>query len=91
MATFHAVSTKKTTFTHWNLWAEANRQTMGWRLATAADHEAVVATVVAKAEVYAVALTPPDLAPTPVALRRDDGMTGPAACARVTTSCSPAT
>ncbi|WP_460753896.1 MobF family relaxase [Myceligenerans cantabricum] len=73
VATFHSVAAKKTTFTHWNLWAEANRQTMGWRLQTAADREQVIAAIVAQAEAHAVALTPPEVAVTPAALQREDG------------------
>ncbi|MBO0610690.1 MobF family relaxase [Myceligenerans salitolerans] len=72
-ATFHTVSAKKTTFTHWNLWAEANRQTMGWRLRSAADREQVIAAIVAQAEAHAVALTPPEVAVTPASLQREDG------------------
>lgn len=33
----------RTTWRHWNLWAEASRQTMGWRFAAASDREWVVA------------------------------------------------
>ncbi|GAA1874265.1 MobF family relaxase [Myceligenerans crystallogenes] len=72
-ATFHTVAEAKTTFGHWNLWAEAQRQTMGWRLATAADREQAIAAIVARAEEHAVALTPPEIAVTPVALQRPDG------------------
>ncbi|RPF21501.1 MobF family relaxase [Myceligenerans xiligouense] len=72
-ATFHTVAARKTTFTHWNLWAEANRQTMGWRLQTAADREQVIAAIVAQAEAHAVALTPPGVAVTPASLQREDG------------------
>ena len=35
-------SEKRSTWKHWNLWAEASRQTMGWRFASAEDREAVV-------------------------------------------------
>ena len=68
-----AVGEKRATWRHWNLWAETSRQTMGWRFATAADRERLVAAVVAAAEAQSVRLTPPDLATTPAAFRRGDG------------------
>ncbi|MFB8229436.1 MobF family relaxase [Cellulosimicrobium sp. NPDC055967] len=68
-----AVSQKRATWTHWNLWAEASRQTMGWRMATAADREQVVALVVDAATRRSVQLTPGELASTPAAMRRADG------------------
>ena len=43
-------SEKRSTWRHWNLWAEASRQTMGWRFATAEDREAVVGMIVDAAE-----------------------------------------
>lgn len=67
------VSQKRTTWTHWNLWAEASRQTMGWRMATAADREQVVALVVDVAIRRSVQLTPGELASTPAVMRRPDG------------------
>lgn len=67
------VSQKRATWTHWNLWAEASRQTMGWRMATAADREQVVALVVDAATRSSVQLTPGELASTPAAMRRPDG------------------
>ncbi|MFE5291844.1 MobF family relaxase [Isoptericola sp. NPDC056618] len=67
------VSQKRATWTHWNLWAEASRQTMGWRMATAADREQVVALVVDAATRRSVQLTPSELASTPAAMRRPDG------------------
>src|SRR5690606_31323363 len=36
------VSERRSTWRHWNLWAEASRQTMGWRFSSADDREAVV-------------------------------------------------
>ncbi|QAY71618.1 MobF family relaxase [Xylanimonas protaetiae] len=68
-----AVGEKRSTWRHWNLWAETSRQTMGWRFATPADRERLVAAVVASAEAQSVRLTPPDLATTPAAFRREDG------------------
>ncbi|MFE5336090.1 MobF family relaxase [Isoptericola sp. NPDC056573] len=67
------VSQKRATWTHWNLWAEASRQTMGWRMATAADREQVLALVVDVATRRSVQLTPGELASTPTAMRRPDG------------------
>lgn len=67
------VSQKRATWTHWNLWAEASRQTMGWRMATAADREQIVALVVDAATRRSVQLTPGELASTPAPMRRPDG------------------
>lgn len=67
------VEEKRTTWRHWNLWGEASRQTMGWRFATAADRESLVARVVEAAERASVALTPPELAPSPPEFQREDG------------------
>ncbi|MCF4122008.1 relaxase domain-containing protein [Antribacter sp. KLBMP9083] len=68
-----AVSTSKATYTHWNLWAEANRQSMGLRLASAEDREGLIAAVVAMAEDASVRLTPGERASVPAAMRRQDG------------------
>lgn len=67
------VGQKRTTWRHWNLWAEASRQTMGWRFASAADRETIVARVVAAAERDSVTLSPPEMAPSPPEFQRDDG------------------
>lgn len=67
------VGQKRTTWRHWNLWAEASRQTMGWRFATVEDREAVVDRIVQAAERGSVALTPPELAPSPPEFQREDG------------------
>lgn len=67
------VGEKRTTWRHWNLWAEASRQTMGWRFASVEDREAVVARVVEAAESASVALTPPEQARTPAEFQREDG------------------
>ncbi|GAA4726946.1 MULTISPECIES: MobF family relaxase [Promicromonospora] len=74
-STLATVSDSRATWTHWNLWAEASRQTAGWRLTSAADREQVTARIVALAEAGSVPLTPSELAPTPTALRRPDGTT----------------
>jgi conjugative relaxase-like TrwC/TraI family protein len=67
------VSIKRSTWTHWNLMAEASRQTMGLRFATAADREAVIGLIVEAAEAGSITLTPPELAASPVAFQRPDG------------------
>ncbi|QCX29204.1 conjugal transfer protein [Nocardioides jishulii] len=68
-----AVSEKRAVWSHWNLMAEASKQTMDLRFATAAEREAVVAMIVDAAQTGSVALTPPELAISPVRLQRDDG------------------
>lgn len=68
-----AVSEKRPTWGHWNLWAEASRQTMGWRFATAEDREVVVARVVDLAEASSLAITPPEFTSSPTPFRRADG------------------
>jgi conjugative relaxase-like TrwC/TraI family protein len=68
-----AVSVKRATWTHWNLMAEAAKQTVDLRLATTQDRELLVAMVVDAAEQRSVTLTPPELALTPVRLQREDG------------------
>ncbi|MCF4119873.1 relaxase domain-containing protein [Antribacter sp. KLBMP9083] len=73
----HAVVTvvgeKRSTWRRWNLYAEAARQTMGWRFATTADREAVLGLITDAAENGSLLLTPPDLAATPVEFQRPDG------------------
>ncbi|WP_156786473.1 MobF family relaxase [Microterricola viridarii] len=68
-----AVSEKRSTWRHWNLLAEAARQTMGFRFATASDREQVIERVVAAAEQASLRLSPPELATSPAAFRREDG------------------
>ena len=67
------VGEQRSTWRHWNLVAEAARQTMGWRFATAADREAVTAGIVEAAEASSVMLTPPEVASSPTRFRRPDG------------------
>jgi conjugative relaxase-like TrwC/TraI family protein len=67
-----AVSVKRSVWNHWNLMAEASKQTMDLRFATTADREAIVAMIVDSAQVGSVALTPPELAISPVRLQRED-------------------
>lgn len=59
------VGEKRSTWRHWNLVAEAARQTMGWRFATPSDREEVTAAIVTAAEHASVRLTPSELASTP--------------------------
>lgn len=72
-AVMTAVSEKRSTWRHWNLVAEAARQTMGFRFASAADREAVIGLVVDAAERASLRLTPPELAPSPGPFQRSDG------------------
>jgi conjugative relaxase-like TrwC/TraI family protein len=67
------VSEKRSTWRHWTLWAEAARQTMGWRFSSVEDREAITAMIVEAAEGTSVALTPGELAVSPVEFRREDG------------------
>lgn len=67
------VSIKRSTWTYWNLVAEASRQTMDLRFATTADREAIIGIVVDAAQQASVALTPPELATSPAAFQRPDG------------------
>jgi len=68
-----AVSEKRATWRHWNLTAEAARQTMPYRFASASDREAVVGLIVDAAQRASLRLTPPELASSPVEFQRDDG------------------
>lgn len=72
-ATVGAVSQKRSTWRHWNLWAEASRQTMEWRFATVEDREAAVGAIVEEAKRVSISLTPPELAYSPGIFRRSDG------------------
>ncbi|AHI02833.1 conjugal transfer protein [Corynebacterium falsenii DSM 44353] len=67
-----AVGEKRSTWRRWNLTAEAARQTMGYRFATAQDREAIVGLVVDAAEAVSLRLTPFELASSPAAFRRPD-------------------
>jgi conjugative relaxase-like TrwC/TraI family protein len=68
-----AVSVKRAVWTHWNLMAEASKQTMDLRFATSGDREAVVGLVVDAAQSRSVVLTPPELATSPIRFQREDG------------------
>ena len=67
------VGEKRATWRRPNLYAEAARQTLGWRFANTADREAISGMIVDAAEHGSLRLTPPELATTPEALTRDDG------------------
>ncbi|WP_435061080.1 MobF family relaxase [Amycolatopsis thermoflava] len=67
------VGEKRSTWTRWNLHAEASRQLMGWRLASIEDREAITGLIVDAAEQASLRLTPPELASSPLQLRRPDG------------------
>lgn len=72
-AVMAAVSEKRSTWRHWNLAAEAARQTMSLRFASASDREAVIGLIVDAAERASLRLTPPELAPSPTSFQRADG------------------
>jgi len=67
-----AVSERRATWRRWNLYAEATRQTMGWRFADPADREAITAQITQAAEQASLRLTPAALA-APASLTRPDG------------------
>ncbi len=67
------VGEKRSTWTRWNLHAEASRQLMGWRFVTMQDREAITGLVVDAAEHASLRLTPPELASSPLQFRRVDG------------------
>lgn len=68
-----AVEVKRAVWNHWNLMAEASRQTMDFRFANTSDREVVVSMVVDAAQGQSVSLTPPELAISPIRFQREDG------------------
>ncbi|WIM26713.1 MobF family relaxase [Microbacterium sp. zg-Y625] len=68
-----AASERRSTWGRWNLYAEAARQTMGWRFVATEDREAVIGMITDAAEELSVRLTPPELAVSPADFRRADG------------------
>ena len=64
---------KRAVWTHWNLMAEASKQTMDLRFATTEDREAVVGHGRRRGAAQSVSLTPPELAISPVRFQREDG------------------
>lgn len=67
------VGEKRSTWTRWNLHAEASRQLMGLRFASTMDRKAITGMVVDAAEQASLRLTPPELALSPAQFRRADG------------------
>jgi conjugative relaxase-like TrwC/TraI family protein len=67
------VGEKRSTWTRWNLHAEASRQLMGLRFASTMGRKAITGMVVDAAEQASLRLTPPELAVSPVQFRRPDG------------------
>lgn len=67
------VSGRRSTWRRWNLYAEASRQTMGLRFASAADRERVVEQIVTTAQEASLVLTPTPPAATPTRFRREHG------------------
>lgn len=68
-----AVVEKRSTWRRWNLHAEASRQLMGVRFASAEDREAITGMVTDAAEQASLRLTPQELASSPLLFRRADG------------------
>ncbi|WP_313541154.1 MobF family relaxase [Leifsonia aquatica] len=68
-----AVAEKRSSWRRWNLYAEAARQTMGWRFSSTQDREAIIDLVVDAAEGASFRLTPPELATSPAVFQRPDG------------------
>jgi conjugative relaxase-like TrwC/TraI family protein len=68
-----AVQEKRSTWSRWNLHAEASRQLMGLRFASTEARLAATAQVVDAAIESSVLLNPSELATTPEAFRRPDG------------------
>lgn len=68
-----AASERRSTWSQWNLYAEAARQTMGWRFIATEDREAIVGMIADAAEQRSVRLTPPELAASPAEFQRADG------------------
>ncbi len=67
------VADRRSTWRRWNLHAEAVRQSMPWRFASAQDRDQVVGMITDAAEQASLALTPPELASTPERFTRSDG------------------
>jgi conjugative relaxase-like TrwC/TraI family protein len=72
-AVVEAVADKRTTWRRWNLIAEAARQTMPLRFASASDRERAVELIADAAERASLRLTPPEIAESPLEFQRPDG------------------
>ena len=68
-----ALSTKRSTWTRWNVDAEASRALKAHRFATPEARDAATTLVADEVARRSVLLTPPAAAPTPTVLRRHDG------------------
>ncbi|MEN8602901.1 MobF family relaxase [Microbacterium rhizosphaerae] len=68
-----AVAEKRSTWRHWNLVAEAARQTMPMRFASASDRETAVELFAQAAEKASLRLSPPEIAESPSEFQRPDG------------------
>lgn len=71
-----ALSRTRSTWTPWNVDAEASRALKAVRYASASDRDRATAAVVAEVARRAVLLSSPELASTPQVLRRADGSSG---------------
>ncbi|WP_206680428.1 AAA family ATPase [Flaviflexus huanghaiensis] len=67
------VGDRRATWKRWTLHAEAVRQTMGLRFATAQDRDAITRQIVDAAEDASLRLTPPELASSPPLFQQADG------------------
>ncbi|RLP67774.1 conjugal transfer protein [Mycetocola reblochoni] len=67
------VGDRRATWKRWNLHAEAVRQTMALRFASANDRDTITQQIVDAAERVSLQLTPPELASSPPSFRRPDG------------------
>lgn len=67
------VADRRATWKRWNLHAEAVRQTMGLRFATAQDRDVITQQIVDAAEHASLRLTPPELASSPPVFQQPDG------------------
>lgn len=67
------VGDRRATWKRWNLHAEAVRQTMGIRFATAIDRDVITKQIVDAAEVASLRLSPTELASSPPVFQRADG------------------
>ena len=67
------VGDRRATWKRWNLHAEAVRQTMGLRFASATDRDIVTRQIVNAAEEASLRLTPPELASSPPIFRQPNG------------------
>lgn len=67
------VGDRRATWKRWNLHAEAVRQTMGLRFASAPDRDYITQQIVDAAEQVSLRLTPPELASSPPTFHRSDG------------------